>query len=104
MIMTISEFKKHCDEKGYNRYTYLTTDQKDDRIVLGTILLSCQFTDMDVCLVPNLISFKDGRNTLTFARVENVELLEGSAQPSFEIRCKDGSKHLILATKQKGGE
>ena len=98
--LTLTEFNNLCNEVFRPLYYSYATVNQGEEARFSTKQETSIYKSMDICLVPNLISFKNGRSTLTFNRVSHVLMYEECGSfVEFEIVCTNGDKYTILADK-----
>lgn len=90
--LTVTQFRRYCEDHGLNQYTYDTNQQPWDS-VFNPIRVLASYNIMSTFLAPASICFRNQNGTLCFESVKYVLLNRGFLDNSaaFSIVCGNTS-------------
>ena len=92
--LTVTQFRRYCEDQGFNRYTYDTNRQPWDT-VFHPIRIAASYPVMATFLAPASVCFKNDSGTLCLESVKYVLLSECLPNTSavFTVVCRSAAHH-----------
>lgn len=100
--MTVREFKGYIESKAHIDKVVFWTENQEGYSVVNPCKIRMAFPDISVCENPNVVCLREKSNSITFDRVNEIQLDEKSSALGniVTVICGDGEYRYTLVIEE----